>query len=408
MEKDNIFVQIASYRDPELIPTLDSLFENAAFPHNIKVCVHNQYSDDDNFGLQKYRKDPNVIIIDTPYNESLGACWARNLIQQKYNNEKYTLQLDSHHRFVKHWDVKLITMYENLREQGHKKPLLTTYATAYDPNNFSIKDSDVPWGMKFDRFTPEGIVFFLPWHMDKDTPEPIPARFYSAHFAFTTGEFCNEVQHDDQIYFHGEEISIAVRAFTHGYSLFHPNEVLVYHEYTRQNRTKHWDDHNSWHIENNKAHERVRKLLGVDGECSPCHRKKLFKEYGLGNVRTLNDYEEYAGIRFSDRALRQSCLDNEIPTLGKKDELYHDKFTHIINLHGNQFQYDDYMFCAIIFEDENKKELFRKDVTNLNDLIKNKDNFILPVESNTKKPSNIVVWAHSASKGWAERLDIPI
>ena len=410
MQTYSIFTQIASYRDPELVPTLDSLFENAGFPDNIKVCVHNQYSEDDEFNkdLDKYRKDKRVIIIDTPYNESKGCCWARNKIQEKYNGEKFTLQLDSHHRFVPRWDVKLITMYEKLEEQGHKKPLLTTYATAYTPGNFSIQDTDVSWGMKMDRFTPEGIVFFMPYHMDKDAPEPIPARFYSAHFAFTTGEFCKEVMHDPEIYFHSEEITIAVRAFTHGYSLFHPNEVVVYHEYTRIGRTKHWDDHNNWYLVNQKAFERARKLLGVDGECSPCHRRKLFAEYGLGDVRTLNDYEEYAGIRFSDRAIRQSCLDNEIPTLGKKDEPYNPKFSHILDLHGNQFSYDDYTFCAIIFEDENKKELHRKDITNLNDLIKNKTNFHLPVESNTKKPANIIVWAHSESKGWAERLDIPI
>ena len=52
-------------------------------------------------------------------------------------------------------------MYEDLQDSGHKKPLLTTYATAYDPNNFNIKDNAEVWGMKFDRFTPVGVVFFL-------------------------------------------------------------------------------------------------------------------------------------------------------------------------------------------------------------------------------------------------------
>ena len=34
MSKNSIFIQIASYRDPELVPTLDSLFDNAKFPNN--------------------------------------------------------------------------------------------------------------------------------------------------------------------------------------------------------------------------------------------------------------------------------------------------------------------------------------------------------------------------------------
>ena len=30
--------------------------------------------------------------------------------------------------------------------------------------------------------------------------EPIPARFYSGHFAFTLGEFTHDVPHDPELY----------------------------------------------------------------------------------------------------------------------------------------------------------------------------------------------------------------
>ena len=50
----------------------------------------------------------------------------------------------------------------------------------------------------------------MPYHIDDSVKEPVPARFYSAHFAFTLGKFCNEVQHDPSFYFHGEEITIGV------------------------------------------------------------------------------------------------------------------------------------------------------------------------------------------------------
>ena len=90
--------------------------------------------------------------------------------------------------------------------------------------------------MDFDRFSPDGNVHFLPATIDdaEDRSEPIPARFYSAHFAFTDGEFVNEVPHDPQYYFHGEEVSIAVRAFTHGYDLLHPHKIFLWHYYTRR------------------------------------------------------------------------------------------------------------------------------------------------------------------------------
>ncbi len=62
---------------------------------------------------------------------------------------------------------------------------------------------------------------------------PLRARFVSAHFLFTLGAFVNDVPYDPELYFHGEEIMLAIRAFTHGYDLFHPPEHILWHEYTR-------------------------------------------------------------------------------------------------------------------------------------------------------------------------------
>ena len=70
MSKNNIFIQIASYRDPELVPTLDSLFASAEFPDNLTVCIAWQHSTEDEWdNLGKYTEDPRVKILDIPYNE---------------------------------------------------------------------------------------------------------------------------------------------------------------------------------------------------------------------------------------------------------------------------------------------------------------------------------------------------
>ena len=99
-KRDTIFVQIASYRDPELNNTLDYLFKNAKYPDNLRVCIAWQHSPEDEWDtLDKWKKDKRVKILDIPHIESNGVCWARNKIQQEYNKEKYTLQLDSHHCF---------------------------------------------------------------------------------------------------------------------------------------------------------------------------------------------------------------------------------------------------------------------------------------------------------------------
>ena len=407
-KQETIFIQIASYRDPELVPTLTNLLENAKYPERLHICIAFQYSEEDTFtkDIEIFSEDDNITILRIPYKEAVSACWARNKIQQEYKGETYTLQLDSHHRFVPNWDEECIKMLKGLQKQGYKKPLLTSYVPSYQPDKDPEGRAKEPWGMNFDRFTPEGIVFFLPYHIKEDIKDPIPARFFSAHFAFTLGKHCEEVPHDPQFYFHGEEITLAVRSFTHGYDLFHPNKIIAYHEYTRNGRTKQWDDDPTWVNKNNVTHARVRQLLGVDAEvCTPCN-KNSFKKYGLGEERTLKDYETYAGIRFKDRAISEHCSTYQTPP-GSKDHEFISKFKHPLPVDVNRFNKNDYTFAAVICEDENGKESFRRDYTSWNEMIKNKD-LVIPIEANIKKPNKIIIWAYSKEEGWAERVDTPL
>ena len=204
-------------------------------------------------------------VVDVDYRDSRGACWARHQTQQLYDGEDFTLQLDSHHRFVEGWDAALIAMF---RATGSQRPILSAYAPSFDPFDAG-SFAQAPWTLAFDRFIPEGAVFFRPRPMDDwaTLTRPLPGRFFSAHFAFTLGAFCREVPYDPNYYFHGEEISMTVRAFTHGYDLFQPHRVVLWHEYTRRYRTKHWDDHVAegdtavpWTVRNDQSHKRNRTL----------------------------------------------------------------------------------------------------------------------------------------------------
>jgi len=404
MKKNKIFVQIASYRDPELLPTLRDLIDKAKNPEHLHICIAHQFDKDDEWdNLNEFKNDNKFTIIEIPYQDSLGACWARNQIQQHYNDEEFTFQLDSHHRFVENWDTELKKMYRSLVKKGHKKPLITSYIPSYNPKNDPDSRVNIPWGMSFDRFTPEGVVFFLPYYLDKKPTEPVPARFYSAHFAFTTGKFCIEVPHDPKLYFHGEEISIAVRAYTHGYDLFHSHKLIAWHEYTREGRKKNWDDHTDWGKWNTSSHSRMRALLGVDGVCSPCNRNS-FKGYNIGEERTIAQYEEYSGIRFKDRAIKQSTLNNELPGINDGEQ-YNPKFKHAIDLYAPDFVENDYTFAAVILENEKGEALYRKDDINFQRHLSKKDWFVIWVEANVAKPHKWIVWAHSESKGWAEKKE---
>jgi hypothetical protein len=414
---NTIFIQIASYRDPQLIPTLDDMLEKAKYPKNLKICIAWQHCEEDGWDtLDKYLNDSRFIIIDIPHKESLGVCWARNQIQQHYNGEKYTLQLDSHHRFVKNWDAELIKMLTNLQKKGYKKPLLTAYASSFNPYNDPQERDSIPWKMNFDRFTPEGVVFFLPAAIDeyKTLKEPIPARFYSAHFAFTVGEFCREVQHDPNYYFHGEEISIAVRAYTHGYDLFHPHKVIVWHEYTRRGRTKHWDDDTDWRYINDKTFPLLKTLLGTDNTDNSEEARQILGKYNFGKERTLEQYEKYAGIRFKDRAIQDYTLLNFLAPnpIYNTDAEYESHFVrvfkHCIDLGYEQVPEKDYEFWAVAFHDSDNETIYRQDATKeeIYSLYNDPDGYIkLWRKFQTSiLPSYWVVWPYSTSKGWCERI----
>lgn len=408
-----IFIQVASYRDPQLIPTINSALENASNPENLFFGIARQFSEDDGFdNLDEFRNDDRFRILDIPYTESKGACWARNQIQQLYKDEEFTLQIDSHMRFEKNWDKEFIQMINDLQNKGYKKPLLTGYVSSFDPENDPQGRTMEPWRMAFDRFIPEGAVFFLPETIPnwKNLTEPVTARFYSAHFCFTLGQFAKEVQHDPEFYFHGEEISIAARAYTHGYDLFHPHKILIWHEYTRKGRVKQWDDDRDWVNKNNKAHKKNRSLFGMDNE-----EELDFGQYGFGKERTLRDYEKYSGLLFSKRAVQKYTLDkgyppNPYPYQNETEWLnsFTQVFKHCIDVNYSSVPETDYDFWVVAFHNDNDDTLHRQDAdeNEIRRMMNDPDGYCkIWREFNTDEtPTYWVVWPHSKSKGWCDRL----
>jgi len=406
-----VFVQIAAYRDKELLPSLKDMLAKADEPNTLHICIAWQHSKKDEWDqLDEYLLDDRFTIIDLDAAKSKGACWARNLIQQKYKKEDFTLQIDSHTRFVEGWDTILKNTFYSLQLSGVKKPLLTGYLPSYDPE--TEEKLDEPWRLRYQRFAPEGPLHTIPETIPdwKDHTGPVRARFYSAHFCFTLGKFSKEVQHDPKLYFHGEEITIGVRAFTHGYDLFHMHKPIMWHHYHRSGSSKHWDDHKQWVRLNKKSYARVRKLLGINDEKFQPNEIGI---YGLGELRSLDDYEKYAGVRFNDRGVQQYTHDNFYPPNPILKEGYDESFLNMFkfcvdvnksSLNGEE----DFVFWALAFEDKDGNEMYRKDVTDTE--IKNSynsetDAYQIWREFTTKElPSKWVVWPQSRENGWMDRI----
>lgn len=413
-----IFISIASYRDPELIPTIKNAIEKAKYPKNLVFGIAWQHAQEDTWdNLDEFKDDKRFRIIDINYLDSKGACWARHHVQNLYQGEEYCMQLDSHHRFEENWDDTCIKMIKGLKKKGHNKPLLTAYIPSYDPDKDPSGRVLEPWWMTFDRFIPEGAVFFIPATIPnwQNLKEPIPSRFLSAHFIFTLGQWCNEVKYDPNYYFHGEEISLAVRSFTSGYDLFHPHKIVAWHEYTRKGRKKQWDDDPNWVEKNNIAHRRNRILFGMEPGCTECMRKSV-KDYNFGTERTLEDYEKYSGLKFSTRGVQKYTLDhNFAPNPIIEDPIEYEKsfvqlFKHCIDLYPVSLDSEDYDFWCVAFENGQGETIYRQDAdkNEISNILSDKEHGYYKVwrSFETKEiPIKWVIWPHSESKGWCNKIE---
>jgi hypothetical protein len=313
-QKNNlIFVSIASYRDPELLPTLRDIFLKAKHPELLRIGICWQKTAEES--IEEFAYNENVKIHECSWENSKGACWARHIIQKHlYTNEEYYLQLDSHHRFLENWDEHLKKLYT---EASSDKPIIGGYGTTYWPNKPDKPLKNEPYRIiTFDSFAEDGDIVSRPQlimnhkFLKSQNINLIPARLLSGHFIFTSGRFCRECIYDPNLYFRGEEVTLSARAYTHGYDMFHPTYSIIWHEYLRKEQHKHWEDHVSAksnfdgieaEARNVRSKQRQRALFNM--EVSNID----FRHYGFGKKRTLHEYELYAGLDFSNRKVHKNA-----------------------------------------------------------------------------------------------------
>lgn len=292
-----IFVAIASYRDPETPATLRDLFAKAAHPERIFAGVLWQAvpgEDDDCMVLPAGIPFDNVRGIQVHPRESMGACWARHrILTELRGDEEFVLQIDSHMRFVPGWDDKLLAMWALC---GSPRAVLSTYPIPYTPPDTLGAPSFAILTAK--AFNHRGVLMFLARAQDYSLrpARPQPNPFISAGFLFSPAAAFDEVPYDASLYFIGEEVSLAARLWTHGWDVYTPNEVVLYHFYGRTTeRPTHWADNPNWKNRDEDSLSRIRHLLGMEVGTDPKVIANL-AQFGLGTARTLAEYERYADV----------------------------------------------------------------------------------------------------------------
>ena len=408
--KPTILVHLPSYRDPELVPTIESALANAKYPKRVHFGICRQFHPEDGFdNLDKWRSDKRFHIMDVQYEKAQGLPWARAQINEKLlTNQDYICQLDSHHRFAQDWDERLIDMHKSLEAKGHK-PILAAYLPLYTPFNDPAGRTMEPWQQHFVCFYPHGTIFIRPGLLKgwQDMEEPAPSRFLSGHFCFARSEWAKEIKHDPDIYFSGEEINLTVRSYTHGYDMFHPHELVIWHSTMREERSGmlKWDDDAkkgvNWGQKQDYARRKIRCLFraeeGID-----------LTGYDLGTVRTLAEYEAYAGVNFKERKVQKYTIENHYPPT-PIDSPWSNSFYHLVNITRNELPANDYKFILVAFDDENGIGVHSENIEGyrLKQFIEGKSNIHYEkfFEYFDRKPVKMVAWGYSETRGWAERIE---
>jgi hypothetical protein len=304
-----IFVQIPSYRDSECQWTVKDLFAKAKHPERITVGICWQYDPDKdkNCFVTEPEFPDQVRISPFHWNESEGVCWARHHAQQLWDGEDYILFIDSHMRFVAGWDELLI---QELAKCDSKKPVLTNHPASYMPPD-RLQPDPLPNVLRAHPYTPQGDLRFRGVNLDRAPKKPLRGAFCCAGFLFAASSIVNDIPYDPYLYFDQEEVSLAARLFTHGYDVFSPTIVPIYHFYrdsaSAQHSPQHWDDNPGWLKLQERARRRLNHLLGA----APSENPEIIRDiekYGLGKARTLAEFTTFCGVDFKKRTVSEGAL----------------------------------------------------------------------------------------------------
>lgn len=304
-----IFISIASFEDPLLKYTIESCYENAKYKENLVFGVFDQSNNhltfDSSINIRYKTCDPA---------ESLGVCWARSKVQTELmEDEDLYLQVDSHTLFGKDWDAYILDQYIKAKTWVDK-PIITSYPRSFiaveTKESFNC-DKDlvfVPkneWDYPSYKASTYVLIADKPFHNGlhcRQTARIIAPKQYkgfllAAGFIFAETCWAREVPYDPKIYFIGEESTLALRTFTHGYDIVFIPSAPFWHQYHSENnktqRKRHWET---------STKESSNKLLKAGEErTNNVLSGQDTGKYGIGDKRTLKEYACFSGINYKQR-----------------------------------------------------------------------------------------------------------
>lgn len=302
-----IFISVASYCDRLLEQTIRDALAKATRPDKLRFGIVEQNFIEKRLKYDDIKSQVRYIGIDV--RDTRGACWARSLAMSLYSGETWFMQIDSHMVFDQGWDDTLYLAAARC-SQLSPKFVISNY-----PHPFKMIE-----GVPVTERTTDGILYnfvnddfefkeentiILFTAASRTSDVPLKGFHIAAGFLFTHGRFVYEVPYDPHLYFEGEEQTLSVRAWTHGWDIYHTTNVPIYHLYSTgdvetTHREVHWSPNadqeriQRWWELDNKSKARMTALLQHNADLGI---------YGLGKVRTLVDYANFSGIDYRNKTI---------------------------------------------------------------------------------------------------------
>ena len=294
-----IFVSIASYRDAQLAKTVKSIYENADEPENLYFGIVNQEHRNKHIDFP-YIPDHQMNNYKMHSKDARGAGYARKIGMSLYAGQDFYLQTDSHMRYEKGWDTDLKNMFEQCKNQeGTNKIILSQFPAPYlvlsNGKDYFPEHDDEYWSdISWTRVVNTALGYWAGERkVIEDRSKPHPSHTILAGLLFCHGSFVEEIPYDERIPFMGEELCIALRAYTRGWKIYAPNKMVAWHFYKRKEAPKIWSDgvHKARWAELEFASQKVQEKILLAEEQGT---------FGIGDYNKYLEYQEMIGINFKD------------------------------------------------------------------------------------------------------------
>ena len=219
-----IFVNIASYKDPDLLNTISDAFYRAKYPRRIFIGVSEQGNNPTKF----VNNNKNIRYKFTHYKTGKGTGFHRNEIYKElYEGEDFCFTVDSHCRFKQNWDE----IYVNALLKRGENTILTGF-----PPNFDFDESYHYYTTERPHNTYNVILRLGNYYNISGKGVGVQDDFketavVSGSNKFSSGAFTQLSLFDEYLHpFLDQEITSCM-AFMYGHKVEFMREALVWHNY---------------------------------------------------------------------------------------------------------------------------------------------------------------------------------